>query len=43
MRCVVEVVFSGTKRRFGEYLFSIKTTKTKPYQTHPEYEWYHLH
>jgi len=24
MRCVVEAVFSGTKRRFGEYLFSIK-------------------
>jgi transposase len=25
MRCVVEAIFSGTKRRFGEYLFSIKT------------------
>ena len=24
MRCVVESIFSGTKRRFGEYLFSIK-------------------
>lgn len=24
MRCVVESVFSGTKRRFGEYLFSLK-------------------
>jgi transposase len=24
MRCVVESVFSGVKRRFGEYLFSIK-------------------
>jgi transposase len=24
MRCVVEAIFSGTKRRFGEYLFSIK-------------------
>jgi transposase len=25
MRCVAEAIFSGTKRRFGEYLFSIKT------------------
>lgn len=24
MRCVVEAVFSGIKRRFGEYLFSVK-------------------
>ncbi len=24
MRCVVESIFSGTKRRFGEYLFSLK-------------------
>jgi transposase len=24
MRCIVEAIFSGTKRRFGEYLFSIK-------------------
>lgn len=24
MRCVVESIFSGTKRRFGEYLFSVK-------------------
>ena len=24
MRCVVEAIFSGTKRRFGEYLFSLK-------------------
>jgi len=24
MRCVVESIFSGVKRRFGEYLFSIK-------------------
>ncbi len=24
MRCVVESIFSGTKRRFGDYLFSIK-------------------
>jgi len=24
MRCVVESIFSVTKRRFGEYLFSIK-------------------
>jgi transposase len=24
MRCIVESVFSGTKRRFGEYLFSLK-------------------
>jgi len=24
MRCVVESIFSGIKRRFGEYLFSIK-------------------
>ncbi|MBE3094104.1 MAG: transposase, partial [Actinobacteria bacterium] len=24
MRCVVEAVFSRTKQRFGEYLFSIK-------------------
>jgi transposase len=24
MRCVVEAIFSGTKRRFGEYFFSIK-------------------
>lgn len=24
MRCVVESIFSGTKRRFGEYFFSIK-------------------
>jgi len=24
MRCVVEAVFSGTKRRFGEHLFSLK-------------------
>jgi hypothetical protein len=23
MRCIVEAIFSGTKRRFGEYLFSI--------------------
>lgn len=26
MRCVVESIFSGTKRRFGEYLFSINST-----------------
>jgi hypothetical protein len=25
MRCVVEAIFSGTKRRFGEHLFSIKS------------------
>lgn len=25
MRCIVEAIFSGTKRRFGEYLFCIKT------------------
>jgi len=25
MRCVLEAIFSGTKRRFGEYFFSIKT------------------
>jgi transposase len=24
MRCIVEAIFSGTKRRFGEYFFSIK-------------------
>ena len=24
MRCVVESIFSGTKRRFGEYLFSLR-------------------
>ena len=24
MRCIVESIFSGTKRRFGEYLFSMK-------------------
>ena len=24
MRCIVEAIFSGIKRRFGEYLFSIK-------------------
>ena len=24
MRCIVECIFSGTKRRFGEYLFSVK-------------------
>jgi hypothetical protein len=24
MRCIVEAIFSGTKRRFGEYLFCIK-------------------
>ena len=24
MRCIVEAIFSGTKRRFGEYIFSIK-------------------
>lgn len=24
MRCIVESIFSGTKRRFGEYLFSLK-------------------
>ena len=24
MRCIVEAIFSGTKRRFGEYLFSIR-------------------
>lgn len=24
MRCIVEAIFSGTKRRFGEYLFSIQ-------------------
>jgi transposase len=24
MRCVIEAVFSGTKRRFGEHLFSLK-------------------
>jgi len=24
MRCVVECIFSGTKRRFGEHLFSVK-------------------
>jgi hypothetical protein len=24
MRCVVECIFSGAKRRFGEYLFSVK-------------------
>jgi Transposase DDE domain len=24
MRCIIEVIFSGTKRRFGEYLFSVK-------------------
>jgi len=24
MRCVVESIFSGSKRRFGEYMFSLK-------------------
>lgn len=24
MRCIVESIFSGTKRRFGEYMFSLK-------------------
>jgi len=24
MRCIIEAIFSGTKRRFGEYLFSVK-------------------
>ena len=24
MRCVVESIFSGTKRKFGDYLFSVK-------------------
>jgi hypothetical protein len=24
MRCIVEAIFSGTKRRFGEYLFSTR-------------------
>jgi len=24
MRCVVEAIFSGSKRRFGEHLFSVK-------------------
>ena len=24
MRCIVEAIFSGTKRRFGEYFFSVK-------------------
>jgi len=24
MRCVVESIFSGTKRRFGEYLSSLR-------------------
>jgi hypothetical protein len=24
MRCITEAIFSGTKRRFGEYLFSVK-------------------
>lgn len=25
MRCIIEAIFSGTKRRFGEYLFSMKS------------------
>jgi hypothetical protein len=25
MRCIIEAIFSGTKRRFGEYLFSVIT------------------
>jgi transposase len=29
MRVIVESIFSGTKRRFGEYLFSIKEIHRK--------------
>jgi len=25
MRCIIEAIFSGTKRRFGEYLFCVKS------------------